>query len=75
MEFIINLIKNPNQELSQVANTLLGKPNQNLNNFKLNLVVDPCISLSEHQTPWIQVQMETRCNYGLTCQNLELPSP
>jgi hypothetical protein len=45
-----------------VANTLLGKPNQNLNNFKLNLEVDLSISLCEPQTPWIQVQIETGCN-------------
>jgi hypothetical protein len=48
--------------MSQLDNTRLGKPNQNLNNFKLNLEVDPSISLCEPQTPWTQVQMATRCN-------------
>jgi hypothetical protein len=45
-----------------VANALLGKPNQNLNNFKLNLEIDPSISLREPQTPWIKVQIATRSN-------------
>jgi hypothetical protein len=45
-----------------VANTLLGKLNQNLNIFKLNLDVDHSISFCEPQTPRIQVKMETRYN-------------
>jgi hypothetical protein len=53
-----------------VANALLGKSNQNSKSFKLNLKVDPCISLCEPQTPCIHVQIATRCNYGPTGQIL-----
>jgi hypothetical protein len=51
-----------------VANAHLSKSNQNLNSFKWNLEVDPCISLCEPQTPWIQVQIASRCKYGPTGQ-------
>jgi hypothetical protein len=40
MESIITIIQNPNQELNQVVNQPLGKPNLSLNNFNSNLEVD-----------------------------------
>jgi hypothetical protein len=38
-----------------MVNTLLGKPNQNLNNFKFNLEVNPRIFFGEPQILLMQV--------------------